>query len=316
MIDGLYQSVICFYMPYCLFQTATFATLSGQNVSDYKEFGVYIANATVIVVNVYILMNTYRWDWFMVLITVISILLVFFWTGVYTSFSSAFTFYGAAKHCYGQLSFWAVTLLTVIIALLPRFASKSFQKIFMPRDIDIIREQVEQGKFRYLDNVDPEQAGILAIKSEKGLESGSSSEMSKTQEFRQPSHSRYRGHSDDRRPIYPPSVTNTATTYHGYSPQGSDGTVELRDSLDRGYPPTHRTPIINTFDAQGRPHTPQLNDSPRISFDRPRPSFDRMRQSMERSRTNPSLVGSTDFTSAAYLARVESTQGKLRHGDF
>ncbi|GAM89622.1 hypothetical protein ANO11243_076610 [Dothideomycetidae sp. 11243] len=295
MLEGMYQSVICFFMPYLLFAPATFQTRQGQNVSDYKEFGVYIANATVIVVNLYVLMNTYRWDWFMLLMVAFSILLIFFWTGVYTSFTTAFTFYGAAKNCYGQLSFWGLTLLTVIICLLPRFAAKSFQKIFMPMDIDVVREQVRQGKFAYLDDIDPEKAAPLAAHTEKDIESASSSEMSKHNDARRPTHSRHRGQDDDQRPFYPPSVTNTATTYHGYSPQGSDGTVEynsLRNSLDRAFPPTTRQ---------------ESDGSPRLSMDRPRPSFDRLRLSLERSRTNPSLVSSGDFTSAAYLARVESS---------
>ncbi|KAF2149618.1 P-type ATPase [Myriangium duriaei CBS 260.36] len=314
MFDAAYQSVMCFFLPYLLFAPATFQTRTGQNVNDYREFGVYIANAVVVVVNVYVLMNTYRWDWFMCLITGISILLIFFWTGVYSSFTTAFTFYGAAKNCYGSLSFWCMTLLTVIICLLPRFAAKSFQKMFMPLDIDIVREQIRQGKFKYLENVDPERAPTLALQNEKDLESASSSELSKVNDTRRSAHSRHRGQDDDQRPFYPPSVTNTATTYHGYSPQGSDGTVEfnsMRNSLDRAFPPVGRQ-NYDSFSAARIPAISPIesehNHSPRLSMDRPRPSFDRMRASMERSRTNPSLISSSDFTSAAYLSRVESTQ--------
>ncbi|KAK5277297.1 phospholipid transporting ATPase, partial [Cryomyces antarcticus] len=138
MIDGLYQSLICFFMTYLVFSPATFATESGQNVNDGKRMGVYVANATIVVVNVYILLNTYRWDWLMVLITAISILLIWFWTGVYSAFTAGFTFYEAAPQVYTQLSFWALTLLTIVICLLPRFAVKAFQKIYYPRDVDII----------------------------------------------------------------------------------------------------------------------------------------------------------------------------------
>lgn len=340
MIDAAYQSVICFFMPYLLFRPAQFVTHQGQTVGDFREFGVYVANAAVIVVNTYVLMNTYRWDWFMVLITSISILLIFFWTGVYSSFTAGFTFYGAAKNCYGQLSFWCLTLLTCIICLTPRFAIKSFQKIFMPRDVDIIREQVKQGKFDYLNDVDPEHAMPLALHhGEKDLESASSSELSKpTDSARQTKHTRHRGADDDQRPFYPPSMTNTNTTYHGYSPQGSDGTADLnslRASLDRAYPPTSRqdsdmlrcarppavSPIESEYSSRYSPRLSQERSrppmeseyssrySPRISLDRPRPSFDRLRNSLERSRTNYSLASLDDFTSAANLARVESSQG-------
>ncbi len=85
MLDGLYQSVICFYMAYLLFNSNNFVTSNGLNIDDRERLGVYIAPAAVMAINVYILLNTYRWDWLMCLLVAISILLVWFWTGVYSS---------------------------------------------------------------------------------------------------------------------------------------------------------------------------------------------------------------------------------------
>ncbi|KAH0016405.1 aminophospholipid-translocating P4-type ATPase, partial [Aureobasidium melanogenum] len=45
MVDGFYQSLICFFLPYLLFQPANFNTESGRNVNDYQRIGVYIANS-------------------------------------------------------------------------------------------------------------------------------------------------------------------------------------------------------------------------------------------------------------------------------
>ncbi|KAK4548116.1 hypothetical protein LTR36_009985 [Oleoguttula mirabilis] len=311
MIDGLYQSVICFYFTYLVFSPATFNTGDGRTVSDYKRMGVYIANPAVTVVNVYLLLNTYRWDWFMVLITSISILLVWFWTGVYTAFTAGFTFYEAAPQVYGTLSFWCTALLTVILCLMPRFAAKAFQKIYYPRDVDIVREQVRQGKFDYLKNADP--ANISGPAPERA-DSMSSSDMSKPSESRKPGHGQ--GMSDDMRPMYPPSVAQTATTHNAHSQNGSDGTdyTGHRSSLDGHFPPAYNfndagglashsavTPTITIGDDLEAADT-------RPSMDRPRPSFDRLRSSMDRTR--PSFEASRDFTSAAYLARVESSQSR------
>lgn len=139
-------------MAYLLFLNGNFVTDSGLNIDDLERFGVYIGPAAVIVINLYILINTYRWDWLMVLLVAISILLVFFWTGVYSAFVSAAYFYKAAPQTFGQATFWAVTCLSVIISLMPRFCIKVIQKVYFPRDIDVIREQVRQGKFAYLDH--------------------------------------------------------------------------------------------------------------------------------------------------------------------
>lgn len=278
MADGLYQSVIIFFMAYCLFDSGTFVTSSGQNIDDRERFGVYVAPAAVVAINVYILINTYRWDWLMVLLVTISILLVWFWTGVYSSFTSSDYFYKAAAQIFAQATFWAVTCLSVVIALLPRFAIKAVQKVYFPYDVDIIREQVRQGKFDYLDKSDERMDAMS-----KDGSSASSSEITKPSK-----HIHYPSIDEDQRPIYPPSVAPTNTTHNPRSQNGSDGTDFTR----------HR----GSMDQLG----------PRVSVDRPRPSFDRLRTSCDRVR--PSFEASNDFTSAALLTRLESSQsfGPLR----
>ena len=300
MLDGLYQSVIAYFFAYLEFRPANFNTSSGQNINDYKRIGVYIANPVVLIVNLYILLNTFRWDWFMVLITSISFLLIYFWTGVYTAFTAGFTFYQTAPEVYGALSFWCNALLTVILCLLPRFTVKSFQKMYMPRDVDIVREQIRQGKFDYLNDVAPDS--INPAPEKLITDSASSSETSKPP-AQQPHTASM---SDDTRPIYPPSVAATATTHNPRSQNGSDGTdyTGHRLSLDRafGAPVGGRTD--HSTGTPLTPITPSITTDDASAYHRPRPSFDRLRSSMDRTR--PSFEASTDFTSAAYLQRVES----------
>lgn len=323
MIDGLYQSVICFYFPFLLFRVGNFVTENGRSVNDYKRLGVYIAIPAVIVVNAYLMMNTYRWDWFMSLIAVVSTLLIFLWTGAYTSFTAGFTFYGAGSQVFGALSFWAVCLIAVILCLLPRFVGKAVQKIYFPRDVDIIREQIRQGKFDYLKDVEPTQVSLAP--ADKLAGSASSSEISKPNELKAKGHENKM--SEDMRPMYPPSVAPTATTHNPRSHNGSDGTDYTghhRFSLDRAFPHvnTDHTNMggQHTFSENNTPTTPTIaapfdhDPEPRVSsniaagrpsYDRPRPSFDRLRSSCDRTRA--SFEASRDFTSAAYLSRVESS---------
>src|SRR5947207_7911527 len=42
MLDGIYQSLICFYMTYLLFAPAEFVTENGLNVEDRVRMGVYV----------------------------------------------------------------------------------------------------------------------------------------------------------------------------------------------------------------------------------------------------------------------------------
>lgn len=287
MADGLYQSIICYFMPYMLYQAANFATETGQDISDRSRMGVLVATCAVLASNIYIMMNTYRWDWFTCLINAISSLLIFFWTGIYSSFTSSGQFYKSAAEVYGALSFWVVLLVTVMISLLPRFAYNSFQKVFFPLDVDIIREQVTLGKFKHLEKFEdyvPPKAAETATTSDQ---SATSSELAKpiqpmvtTQDS---------GIPDDERPFYPPSVS-VAHHANGHNPRsqnGSNGT-NYTASLDQ-YP------------------RPQSVDYVRRSHDRTRHSFERARQSFE---------ASSDFTSAAMLHRMESSHTEVAQDPF
>ena len=281
MGDGIYQSVMVFFMGYLLFAPATPVSETGRGVEDTERMGVYIACATIAVVNLYILLNTYRWDWLMSLVVAISILLIWAWTGIYSSFQSSFQFYKAGSEVYGTLNFWALTLLIIVVCLLPRFSVKFFQKYYQPLDVDIIREQVTQGKFDHLDQYEayiPPKATISATSSDP---------PTKPPHYQPSAVQKPESIPDSQRPIYAPSETATSTTRNPRSQNGSDGTDQTKHSADLPHPPNRRP-----------------------SLERVRSSFDRSRQSMDRLR--PSFEGSQDFTSAALLTRIESSQSNSR----
>ncbi|KAF1991630.1 phospholipid-translocating P-type ATPase [Aulographum hederae CBS 113979] len=282
MLDGLYQSIVVFFVAYLIFAPANFVTDNGLGVDDPKRMGVYIATAAVFIVNIYVLLNTYRWDWLILLIVAISILLIWFWTGVYTATTGGFQFYQAAPQVYGQVTFWCNLGLAIIIALLPRFMIKAYQKIRMPRDIDIIREQCVEGDFDYLNENDD----FFPKTPREQLMSKKKDSTGKTRP--ENGHDVAQRPEDEQPMMYPPSVTNTAATTHNQrSHNGSDGTDYTG----------HRS----SFDFRVDPPATVRED-----VSRPRPSFDRARQSMDRVR--PSFEASRDFTSAAMLQRLESSQ--------
>lgn len=324
MLDGSYQSVICFFFAYLNFRPATFVTESGQDIGDSRRIGVYAGIPAVIAANTYILMNTYRWDWLIVLLVSISILLVFFWTGVYSAFTASQEFYHAAPEVFAQATFWATMFLSVVACLLPRFAAKTIQKIYYPRDIDVIREQVRQGKFDYLD----QEEGKPFDSDSKGSSAGSSHLASPRKHFHQTSL------DEDQRPIYASSVaaTTITTARVAHSQHSSDGTdytrnhtsdyetpVTAYDMEHPNYDPTSAYATPFEFpQSQSRTSYDMSRtsmDRPRISIDRPRPSFDRLRSSMDRIRPSfeKASLSTNDFTSAALLTRVESSNsGAMR----
>ncbi|EEH06343.1 phospholipid-translocating P-type ATPase domain-containing protein [Histoplasma capsulatum G186AR] len=268
MLDGFYQSLMCFFMTYLLYRPATGVTDNGLDLSDRNRMGVFVACSAVTASNTYILLNTYRWDWLTVLINAISSLLIFFWTGVYTSVDSSGQFYRAGREVFGTLTFWALTFLTVTMCLCPRFTIKSIQKIYFPKDVDIVREQVVAGNFKYLDEYEAYVPPTARDLSPASTDLGKIDVSTK----------RPKSVPEDERPIYPPSVAPTATTHNPRSQNGSDGT---------GY----------TASLEFRHHQQQSIDHG-TSYDRVRRSMDPVRSSFEVTR---------DFTSAAMLSRMEST---------
>ncbi|KAL3471806.1 hypothetical protein BJX99DRAFT_236853 [Aspergillus californicus] len=271
MLDGFYQSVMCFFMPYLLYVPANFVTANGRDISDRNRMGILVATCAVISSNTYIIMNTYRWDWLTVLINVISSLLIFFWTGVYSSVSASGQFYKSAAETYGSLDFWVVLLVTVMICLLPRFSVKAVQKVFFPLDVDIIREQVTQGKFKYLDQHEtfvPKPGG-----STNG--SATSSDLGKPIN----PGTKQNPFSDDQQ-IYAESVAPTVRTHNPRGQNGSNGTT-----------------YASSFDTTQHAH-PQAVDYVRSSAERTRHSFDRARQSFD---------AADGFPSTNTLTRVESS---------
>ena len=96
---------------------ATFQRPDGLSLDDRQQFGILVASAAVIASNTYVLMNTYRWDWLTVLINAISSLLLYFWTGVYTSTTASAQFYNHGAEVYGSLAYWTVLFVTVVLCL-------------------------------------------------------------------------------------------------------------------------------------------------------------------------------------------------------
>ncbi len=288
MIDGVYQSIMSFFIPFIFVTIGTTAAGNGLDVAERTRLGCYIAHPAIFTINAYILINTYRWDWLMILVVVISDIFIFFWTGVYTSFTYAAGFYQAAPQIYQQLTFWMCLIVTPMVCLLPRIVVKCIQKQRFPYDVDIVREQVKLGQYP---DADAAVTGTTTpTEGVEGASAKSSSSSKLSGRSRKAKHTQYASVDEDRRPIYPPSIA----THNTRTQNGSDGTTYIMQS--------RQSAELQERDEIGE--EPERATT-RPSIDRCRPSYDRIRRSMDRVR--PSFEASNDFTSAARLSRVESS---------
>lgn len=146
MFDGLYQSVVAYFFVYLTFYVS-FQNPQGMSVDHRFWQGILCCAICVAACDLYVILQQYRWDWLSLLICTLSILVVFFWSGVWSARVYAGEFYSAGAQTLGTLSIWCSLFVAVIICLLPRFTYDFLMKNFAPRDIDIIRERARRGEY-------------------------------------------------------------------------------------------------------------------------------------------------------------------------
>ena len=147
MFDGLYQSAVSFFFPILIFTGGILATYNGLGIDHRFWIGNMVLIISVTACDLYTILRQYRWDWLTLLVDTISVLLVFFWIGVYSSSTYSGEFYKSGAQVFGSLCFWVVYLAGVLACLIPRFVFNTVMICFFPRDIDIIRECVARGDF-------------------------------------------------------------------------------------------------------------------------------------------------------------------------
>ncbi|CAN6669942.1 phospholipid-transporting ATPase Dnf1p [Trichomonascus vanleenenianus] len=174
MFDGAYQSFVSFFFPYFLYWHGSFQHPEGLPINHRFWMGLAVCSIAVISCNVYVLSNQYRWDWISVLIGSVSILLVYFWSGIYSATVYSGELYQAASEMFGSCVYWAVVVLGVVACLLPHYAWMAIQRLWLPEDIDIIREQIHIGEFDHIppvsENGDVEKAGPSVKTKESSFE--------------------------------------------------------------------------------------------------------------------------------------------------
>ncbi|EGV62433.1 phospholipid-translocating P-type ATPase [Yamadazyma tenuis ATCC 10573] len=183
MIDGLYQSVISFMFPYLVYYKG-FVDMAGLASNHRFWMGIIVTCIACVSCNFYILLHQYRWDWLSLLIVFLSIASVYFWTGVWTSALSSGEFYLAAAQMFGSLTFWACSVVGIMVSILPRFTYDFTQRIFWPKDVDIVRECWLRGDFdaypEDYDPTDPNKVKVSEYSSEKIKNLGNSGSTSTT----------------------------------------------------------------------------------------------------------------------------------------
>ncbi|CAG8515290.1 11234_t:CDS:10 [Ambispora gerdemannii] len=140
VLDAIYQSVICFFIPFATMHYGS-SHANGLDNNGLQQLGTLIAGTVVVTVNLYVGLNILSWTWMMFVVIGLSILSFYAWAEFYSLFVS-FAFFRVDQFLYTEVDFWLTISLAVLLSILPRFTIKYLHKTYWPIDVDIVREQV------------------------------------------------------------------------------------------------------------------------------------------------------------------------------
>ncbi|XP_071656428.1 phospholipid-transporting ATPase ID isoform X3 [Patagioenas fasciata] len=141
--QGIYTSVLMFFIPYGVFADAT--RDDGAQLADYQSFAVTVATSLVIVVSVQIGLDTGFWtaiNHFFIwgsLAAYFAILFAMHSDGLFHMFPNQFRFVGNAQNTLAQPTVWLTIALTTVVCIVPVVAFRFLKLDLKPELSDTVR---------------------------------------------------------------------------------------------------------------------------------------------------------------------------------
>ncbi|NXS81848.1 AT8B2 ATPase, partial [Erpornis zantholeuca] len=141
--QGIYTSVLMFFIPYGVFADAT--RDDGAQLADYQSFAVTVATSLVIVVSVQIGLDTGFWtaiNHFFIwgsLAAYFAILFTMHSDSLFRVFPNQFRFVGNAQNTLAQPTVWLTIALTTVVCIMPVVAFRFLKLDLKPELSDTVR---------------------------------------------------------------------------------------------------------------------------------------------------------------------------------
>jgi phospholipid-translocating ATPase len=173
VLDAIYQSAICFFVSFGIFQFGS-SHPTGLTNNGLTDLGTIVAGSVVATVNLYVGLNIMNWTWMAFVIIILSILSFYAWVEFYSIWAS-FGFFRLDLILFSEMDFWFGVALAVLISILPRYTVKYLHKTYWPTDTDIIREKIRKEKKnkRQRKDLEAEEEKVPITSSGKVLDNSS-----------------------------------------------------------------------------------------------------------------------------------------------
>uniref|UniRef100_S4RDT0 Phospholipid-transporting ATPase n=1 Tax=Petromyzon marinus TaxID=7757 RepID=S4RDT0_PETMA len=150
--QGIYTSVVLFFVPYAAFVEAV--RDDGTGLSDHQSLAVAVSTSLIIVVSLQMGLDTAYWTainhffiWGSVAVY-FAIMFAMYSAGLYSIFPSQFRFIGTARNTLNQPSVWLVIALTTIVCIMPIAAFRFLKTDLRPTLSDKTQERYMQRQRR------------------------------------------------------------------------------------------------------------------------------------------------------------------------
>ncbi|KAJ3992228.1 phospholipid-transporting ATPase 1 [Lentinula boryana] len=147
MADGLYQSVVVYFIPYLVWTLGIAVSWNGKTIESLSDFGTTVSVAAILAANSYVGINTNYWTVITWLVVFGSTIIMMLWITVYSFFFSS-DFIDEVIILFGELTFWPTVIFSAAVALAPRFIVKFVNSAYFPLDKDIVRESWVKGDLK------------------------------------------------------------------------------------------------------------------------------------------------------------------------
>ncbi|KAJ2681644.1 hypothetical protein H4R19_007301, partial [Coemansia spiralis] len=138
VVDGIYQSAVIFFTFYLFTYESDVQSSTGRTWGR-ADLSTGPTVAVVIAASLCVGFNSWQWNWLMAVAVALSILVCLLYI-VIASNVRYYSIEGVADAVLSTVIFWFGVLIAVVAALLPRFVVRGWQKMYRPRDLDIVRE--------------------------------------------------------------------------------------------------------------------------------------------------------------------------------
>jgi phospholipid-translocating ATPase len=140
MIDGVYQSAVCFFFVLYAYDVTT--TRSDGWQPALYEFSTLMILAVVIAANLYNGLNTHTWTIWVFIAVAIGPVIIIAYTVIYSAIRPGWIWtYVFGNNIYLLTSpiFWFGWVFCVILSLAPRFLTRYYKELYRPTDFDLLK---------------------------------------------------------------------------------------------------------------------------------------------------------------------------------